>query len=154
YATNNGADGRRHFGVRYRDGRYHRLGRGFLGFGERIVTDLDTLAGAADFYDNVTSQSLGAVTIFPYANQAQHRWHWFPGLPTQPNPNQIELSFTDLTPTVVSTSGGASYFTLTTKQRTRREQGAYPSGAAPTVEAYVRQIEASNAATVLRDSTT
>ena len=44
--------GQRHFGVRYRDGRYHRLGRGFLGFGERIVTDLDTGAGTADFYDN------------------------------------------------------------------------------------------------------
>jgi hypothetical protein len=65
YTTNNGADSPRHFAVRYRDGRYHRLGRGFLGFGERIVTDLDTGAGTADFYDNQTSQDLGSVTVFP-----------------------------------------------------------------------------------------
>src|SRR5215468_2255881 len=75
YTLNNGADGQRHFGVRYRDGRYHRLGRGFLGFGERIVTDLDTLAGTAAFYDNVTAQSLGAVVVFPFAGRVQHTWH-------------------------------------------------------------------------------
>ncbi|KYF88288.1 hypothetical protein BE20_23450 [Sorangium cellulosum] len=54
YALNNGADRPRRFEVSYRDGRYHRLGRGFLGFGERLVTDLDTGAATLDVYDHVT----------------------------------------------------------------------------------------------------
>ena len=62
YALNNGADSLRHFEVRYRDGRYDRLGRGFLGFGARIVTDLDTRAGTADFYDNRTEATVGVCT--------------------------------------------------------------------------------------------
>ncbi|HLM75219.1 MAG TPA: hypothetical protein VK459_21055, partial [Polyangiaceae bacterium] len=45
YAVNDGSGGVRRFSVRYRDGRYHQLGLGFLGFRERIVTDLDTLTG-------------------------------------------------------------------------------------------------------------
>src|SRR5262249_40540572 len=39
YALNSGQGGLRHFGVHYRDGRYDRLGRRFLGFGERILLD-------------------------------------------------------------------------------------------------------------------
>jgi hypothetical protein len=45
--------------VRYRDGRYDRRGQGFLGFGERIVTDLDTNAGTATFYDNMMVVKVG-----------------------------------------------------------------------------------------------
>ena len=77
YTTNNGADGVRHFGLRYRDGRYHRLGRGFLGFEERIVNDLDTLAGTADFYDNSTFTS--GLNVFPFVGQVQHEWVLEPG---------------------------------------------------------------------------
>jgi hypothetical protein len=51
YALNNGADRPRRFAVRYRDGRDHRLGRGF---GARLVADLETGAGTADFDHNVT----------------------------------------------------------------------------------------------------
>jgi hypothetical protein len=69
YETNNGADGARRFALRYRDGRYHRLGRGFLGFGERLLTDLDTGAGVADFYDNLTFDE--ALRVFPFAGQVQ-----------------------------------------------------------------------------------
>ena len=69
YETNNGADGARRFSLRYRDGRYHRLGRGFLGFGERLLTDLDTGAGVADFYDNLTFDE--ALRVFPFAGQLQ-----------------------------------------------------------------------------------
>src|SRR5262245_13448249 len=95
YATNNGADSLRHFGVRYRDGRYHRLGRGFLGFGERIVTDLDTGGGTADFYDNTAF--VAGLNVFPFAGQVVHAWRWQPGLSSQPKPDQIELSLTDVT---------------------------------------------------------
>src|SRR5262249_40454784 len=136
YVLNNGADGERHFRVRYRDGRYHRLGRGFLGFGERIATDLDTGAGSADFFDNHTSMMVGSAEVFPFAGQVQRAWRWYPGLSTQPDPTQVELSFADLTPSLVPTNGALSYMVLTKARRVRREQGAYPDGVSPTLEAY------------------
>ena len=123
YTTNNGADSVRHFGVRYRDGRYHRLVRGFLGFEERIATDLDTLAGTEDVYDNLTFTS--GLNVFPFVGLVEHEWRWYPALPGQPNPDQIELSFTDVTNTLVETNVNATYFTLPTLHHVRREEGVY-----------------------------
>ncbi|WP_437829842.1 RHS repeat-associated core domain-containing protein [Sorangium sp. So ce1153] len=153
YALNNGADRPRRFEVSYRDGRYHRLGRGFLGFGERIVTDLDTGAVTIDGYDHVTFDE--ELQVFPFAGHVQRTWRWAPGLPSQPSPEQIELSFVDVTRTLVPTNDGATYFALPTQRRVRRAQGVYPapSGATPSIEAYVREIErGGDGATLLRDS--
>ncbi|XXU32019.1 RHS repeat-associated core domain-containing protein [Sorangium sp. So ce887] len=153
YAVNNGADRPRRFEVRYRDGRYHRLGRGFLGFGERIVVDLDTRAGTAERYDNVTFDE--ELEVFPFAGQVKQQRRWAPGRPGQPRPDPIELSFLDVERTLVPTSEGASYFTLPTERRTRRAQGVVPpeSGEAPTVEAYVELVDhGGGGATLLRDS--
>ncbi|WP_437734865.1 RHS repeat-associated core domain-containing protein [Sorangium sp. So ce1335] len=153
YALNNGADRPRRFEVGYRDGRYHRLGRGFLGFGERIVSDLDTGAVAIDVYDHVTFDD--ELHVFPFAGSVQRTLRGAPGLASQPRPEQIELSFVDVTRTLVSTNGGATYFTLPTERRVRRAQGVYPppGGAAPSVEAYVRELErGGDGATLLRDS--
>ncbi|XXY14180.1 RHS repeat-associated core domain-containing protein [Sorangium sp. So ce216] len=156
YALNNGADRARRFEVRYRDGRYHRLGRGFLGFGERVIVEVDTGTGTAEHYDNVTfDEELG---VFPFAGQVAQQRRWAPGLPGQPRPDQIELSFLDVTRVVVPTSDGASYFTLPTERRIRRAQGVYPpaGGEATTVEAYVAQVasggERGGGATILRDT--
>ncbi|WP_437874700.1 RHS repeat-associated core domain-containing protein [Sorangium sp. So ce513] len=153
YALNNGADRPRRFEVSYRDGRYHRLGRGFLGFGERLVTDLDTGAVAIDVYDNVTYDD--ELQVFPFAARVARTWRWAPGLPSQPRPEQIELAFVDVQRTFVPTNDGATYFTLPTERRLRRAQGIYPppSGGPPSLEAYVRQVETGGGgATVLRDS--
>ncbi|MDC0682432.1 RHS repeat-associated core domain-containing protein [Sorangium atrum] len=153
YALNNGADRARRFEVGYRDGRYHRLGRGFLGFGERIVTDLDTGAVTIDVYDHVTFDD--GLQVFPFAGSVQRTWHGAPGLASQPRPEQIELSFSDVTRTLVPTNDGATYFTLPTDRRVRRAQGVYPppGGAVPSVEAYVREIgRGGDGATLLRDS--
>ncbi|WP_420878114.1 RHS repeat-associated core domain-containing protein [Sorangium cellulosum] len=153
YALNNGADRPRRFEVSYRDGRYHRLGRGFLGFGERIVTDLDTGAAALDAYDHVTFDD--ELQVFPFAGSIQRTWRWAPGLASQPRPEQIELSLVDVTRALVPTNDGATYFTLPTERRVRRAQGIYPppNGATPTIEAYVREVEAGgDGATLLRDS--
>ncbi|XXT19469.1 RHS repeat-associated core domain-containing protein [Sorangium sp. So ce429] len=156
YALNNGADRARRFEVRYRDGRYHRLGRGFLGFGERVIVEVDTGTGTVEHYDNVTfDEELG---VFPFAGQVAQQRRWAPGLPGQPRPDQIELSFLDVTRAVVPTSDGASYFTLPTERRIRRAQGVYPpaGGEATTVEAYVAQVasggERGGGATILRDT--
>ncbi|WP_236643999.1 RHS repeat-associated core domain-containing protein [Sorangium cellulosum] len=156
YALNNGADRPRRFEVRYRDGRYHRLGRGFLGFGERVVVEVDTGAATAERYDNVTFDE--ELEVFPFAGQVKHEWRWAPGLPDQPRPEQIELSFLDVTREMVPTNDGATYFTLPTERRFRRAQGVYPgeSGEAPTVEAYVEQVasggERGVEAAILRDT--
>ncbi|WP_437565852.1 RHS repeat-associated core domain-containing protein [Sorangium sp. So ce542] len=153
YALNNGADRPRRFEVSYRDGRYHRLGRGFLGFGERVVTDLDTGAASLDAYDHITFDD--ELQVFPFVGSVQRTWRWAPGLASQPRPEQIELSFVDVMRTLVPTNEGATYFTLPTERRVRRAQGIYPppSGAAPSIEAYVREIEAGgDGATLLRDS--
>ncbi|AUX49123.1 uncharacterized protein SOCE26_106680 [Sorangium cellulosum] len=154
YALNRGVDRPRRFEVGYRDGRYHRLGRGFLGFGERIVTDLDTGAVTIDVYDHVTFDD--ELQVFPFAGSVQRTWRWAPGLASQPRPEQIELAFVDVTRALVPTNDGATYFTLPTERRVRRAQGVYPSpsGATPSVEAYVREIErgGGDGATLLRDS--
>ncbi|AUX30840.1 MULTISPECIES: RHS repeat-associated core domain-containing protein [Sorangium] len=153
YAVNNGTDRPRRFEVSYRNGRYHRLGRGFLGFGERIVTDLDTGAATLDVYDHATFDD--DLQVFPFAGSVQRTWRWAPGLASQPRPEQIELSFVDVTRTLVPTNDGATYFTLPTERRVRRAQGIYPppNGATPTIEAYVREVEAGgDGATLLQDS--
>ncbi|XXT16045.1 RHS repeat-associated core domain-containing protein [Sorangium sp. So ce429] len=153
YALNNGADRPRRFEVSYRDGRYHRLGRGFLGFGERIVTDLDTGAVTIDAYDHVTFDE--ELQVFPFAGHVHRTLRWAPGLPSQPRPEQIELSFIDVKRTLVPTNDGATYFVLPTERRVRRAQGVYPapSGATPSIEAYAREIEGGgDSATLLRDS--
>ncbi|WP_437730195.1 RHS repeat-associated core domain-containing protein [Sorangium sp. So ce1335] len=153
YALNNGADRPRRFEVGYRDGRYHRLGRGLLGFGERIVTDLDTGAAALEVYDNVAYDD--ELQVFPFAGRVARTWRWAPGLPSQPRPEQIEIAFVDVTRTLVPTNDGATYFTLPTERRLRRAQGIYPppSGEPPAIETYVRQVEGGGGgATLLQDS--
>ncbi|AUX35802.1 MULTISPECIES: RHS repeat-associated core domain-containing protein [Sorangium] len=154
YALNNGANRPRRFEVSYRDGRYHRLGRGFLGFGGRIVTDVDTGAAALDVYDHVTFDD--ELQVFPFAGSVHRTWRWAPGLPSQPRPEQIELSFVDVTRALVPTNDGATYFTLPTERRVRRAQGIYPppSGAEPSIEAYVREVErgGGDGVTLLQDS--
>ncbi|WP_437668820.1 RHS repeat-associated core domain-containing protein [Sorangium sp. So ce131] len=155
YGLNNGADRLRRFEVRYRDGRYHRLGRGFLGFGERVVVEVDTGAAAAERYDNVTFDE--ELQVFPFAGRVKQEWRWAPGLPGQPRPDQIEMSFLDVKRELVPTSEGASYFTLPTERQLRRAQGVYPpeSGEAPTARAYVEQVErggGDHGATTVRDS--
>ncbi|WP_218060807.1 hypothetical protein, partial [Aeromonas sp. EERV15] len=104
-------------------------------------------------YDHVTFDD--ELQVFPFAGSAQRTLRWAPGLASQPRPEQIELSFVDVTRTLVSTNDGATYFTLPTERRVKRAQGVYPppGGAAPSIEAYVREIErGSDGATVLRDS--
>ncbi|NUQ77807.1 MAG: type IV secretion protein Rhs, partial [Polyangiaceae bacterium] len=150
YAVNDGSGGLRRSSVQYRDGRYHQLGLGFLGFGERIITDLDTQAGTAEFYDNITFDD--ALNVFPFAGQVAHQWRWTPGLPSQPKPDQIELSFLDIEQTVVSTNDGKTYFTVPTEGRLRRMEGVYSSGGLA-METYVRQVESSGGAKTLRDTT-
>jgi len=115
--------------------------------------DLDTLAETADFQDNVTFDAERGV--FPFAGQLRRQWRVSPALPTQPDPDKIEVSLLDITPTAVPTSDGKTYFTLPTQSRLRTAQGMFSPGEAGTgIEAYVRDVEqGGGGASVLRDST-
>ncbi len=151
YAIHDGQGGQRRYGLRYRDGRYDRDLRQWLGFGKRILKDLDTGETTIDFYDNVTKEEVGARSAYPFLGQVVKQWQYAPGLPTQPSPDLVEMTFAEKTLEVVPTNKGQSYFTLATQTRTRRMQGQL-SGPA-TLEAYIKNVEAVNSATMLRDST-
>src|SRR5262249_23472125 len=141
YALNNGQGRLRHFSVHFRDGRYDRKGRQFLGFGEQIVLDEDTGAGSAKFYDNITFDS--TFNVFPYAGQVVREHQWIPGLPTQPDPKRIELVYSSTMMQRVLSNGGTTYFTLPVVHTVQREQGIFPPPGKPdmAVEQYVRETE-------------
>ncbi len=151
YATNDGQGGRRRFGLRYRDGRHDRLGYGFLGFGERTLTDVATGATTATFYDNETIVNVGKRYVYPFAGKMKSQWRWAPALPNEPNLKRVELLFTDITLEGVPTNGGQSYFTIATRRHTRRMQGEHSSN--DSLTEWVASIEANENATMLRDTT-
>jgi hypothetical protein len=119
YAIDTAAAEPRHFGLRYRDGRWHRLGRGFLGFAERIVDDLDTGAGALEVYDNMTYDP--DLRVFPFAGHTVRALGW--SYDQKPQEFDFELSFSSVMHQVAVTSGGATYFTLPVFSRQSHEQG-------------------------------
>ncbi|XXY17780.1 RHS repeat-associated core domain-containing protein [Sorangium sp. So ce216] len=135
YTLNNGANVERRFEVAYRNGRYHRLGRGFLGFGKRIVRDLDTGSGTVEFYDNVTFD--GKLNVFPYARQVMREVRYSPPETRDQAPSEVvELSHTNSLLVTVKTNGGSTYFTLPFFRRDVRGQGVYSPTGEQSLEAY------------------
>ncbi|KYG00646.1 hypothetical protein BE21_57205 [Sorangium cellulosum] len=135
YTLNNGANAERRFEVAYRNGRYHRLGRGFLGFGKRIVHDLDTGSGTVEFYDNVTFDK--DLNVFPYAHQVMREVRYSPPEIYDQAPSGIvELSHTSSLIQTVKTNGGGTYFTLPVFRRDVRGQGEYSPAGGQSLEAY------------------
>src|SRR5262249_25444066 len=108
---------------------------------ERIMLDEDTGAGTAEYFDNGTFDA--TLNVFPYAGQVVREQRWVPGLPGQPHPERIELSYTSTMMQTVPTSGGSSYFTLPVVHTVWREQGTFPPPGQPdlSVEQYVRDTE-------------
>jgi RHS repeat-associated protein len=133
YELNDGADRERRFKLHYRDGRWHRLGRGFLGFGSRLLVDEDTGAGTEEVYDNVTYDPTSRT--FPFAGQLVHARSYSPALPGQPDEDQIEVSVVDVGLAIVPTSEGKTYFTLPISRRTRWEEGVFPVHDKPSLTA-------------------
>ncbi|AUX47305.1 uncharacterized protein SOCE26_088230 [Sorangium cellulosum] len=142
YTLNNGANHERRFEVAYRNGRYHRLGRGFLGFGKRIVRDLDTGSGIVEFYDNVTFDK--DLNVFPYARQVVREVRYSPLENHDQAPFQIvELSHTSSLFQTVKTNGSKTYFTLPVFRRDVRGQGEYSPDGGQSVEAYALDVAGS-----------
>ena len=145
YRLDTGAAQPRRFALAYREARYHRLGRGFLGFRARIVRDLDTGSGTAEYFDNFTWDS--DLDAFPFAGQLLEEHRWSPTLPHdgQPGKGPIELRYTWIIPHAVETLSGRSWLTLPVLRSERREQGEYDPQSGRSVEEFVRATEGGGA---------
>ncbi|NUQ73530.1 MAG: type IV secretion protein Rhs [Polyangiaceae bacterium] len=152
YLLNSGKDKPRSFSIAYRNGRYHRLGRGFLGFGMRIVRDLDTGSGTAELFDNETFDI--NLNAFPFAGHIAHEWRWSPTFIHHGDVLEValELLFTHIPRQTIPTAGGQTYFTLPILERKRREQSALCPLDPLLIEEQVRLL-VNGGAEVLSDAT-
>src|SRR6185436_15689907 len=150
YLLNDAANLQRPFKVEYRDGRSDRLGEGWLGFGMRIIRDLDKVstgdrdvrdtAGVAELYDNSTYSA--ALKLHPFAGQVYQTWNWVPGSPTQPQPDQLELGYTTHQLDWFLSFAGTAFFTLPTVTRTVQAEATWSPSAAQTLLQYVGAAQA------------
>ena len=146
YELNNGQNKLRKFTMRYRNGRSHRLGRGFLGFGSVSTTDEDAHTGHAELYDNVSEDDTllnkadpahpFPITTFPFAGNVAQSWSWVLGLPGDESPltrMRLVNHKRSLAPTggvnptnsIVPTNGDVTYFTLAKETVTREHEASY-----------------------------
>jgi RHS repeat-associated protein len=138
YTVNNGQNQPRSFSVHYRDGRAHRLGRGFLGFGTVLTVESGSQAGRAEVYDNITFYP--PFQVFPYAGSVVRSWSWVPELFQQYT--QVAFEYTDRTmdtvPSGLKAGNHYTYFTLPAETRTRKSEDVYPQpGSNLTMLAFV-----------------
>ena len=144
YSLNNGQNGERSFALKYRDGRYHRLGRGFLGFGARMTWDLDTAGGSAEFYDWMTVDPSGAALTFPFAGHPTRTWTWSAQSPDRYDPGQVEMSFTDRGYDMRLSAGGSTYFTIPTITGVERQESVMTPGPDQTIFRHVKAAESTH----------
>ena len=115
YTLNNGNSQARRFTMHYRDGRAHRLGRGYLGFGEVETRDADTGLATRQRFDNVTFEPTSKT--FPFAGRvAETRT-------TTPLPTTTLETTTSAVHEVVSTNAGQTYFVMTRSMEKLRKEG-------------------------------
>jgi RHS repeat-associated protein len=141
YVLHNGANAPRSYSIAYRDGRYDRHGRGFLGFGARIVRDLDLGASTIELYDSVTFDP--ERRNYPHAGSLRGTWQISPALPEQPESPFLQASFTSILSEVVPTNDGATYHVLPSLRYQRRWEAWVPPLGVPgkTLEGFVRDVE-------------
>jgi RHS repeat-associated protein len=138
YILNDGQNQPRNFTVQYRDGRYHRLGRGFLGFGERIILDNDRNAGTAEFYDNATFDP--GLQVFPYAEHVDNSWAWAPAATMQPTATQVDLHYDQTTLQELTRTPG-TYFVMPLVVETTHVQGLFTDNGQESLFRYVEAAE-------------
>ncbi len=133
YALNNGKNGVRTFGVQYRDGRVDVRGKRGLGFSSRVVRDLDTGTGAAQFYDNITYD--GPHQAYPYAGVVKATWSW---VPAKHAPWSYRADYVQTLLSTISTTDGQTYFVDPTVQHTfGKTYTAAPAGHFYATAAYL-----------------
>jgi RHS repeat-associated protein len=136
YALANGRNEKRNFAVRYRDARYHHLGRGFLGFGERQILDQDTRAGSVEQYENILYSSV--LNAYPYAGQVKRSFSWANERSNAVDPGRVEISVSVHSFKYKETNGGLTYFTYPEFTMTTREEGVMKPATGARVIGFVR----------------
>lgn len=137
YAVNDGQNQPRRFDVRYRDARYHRRGRGFLGFGERVVIDADTAAGVIERYDNITHDP--DFDSYPHAGQVVWSASWTNEKPLVLDPGRVEISLVERGFVREPTYSNGTYFTLPSITRATRTSGTMTPAPGQSVLRFVRE---------------
>jgi RHS repeat-associated protein len=133
YSLADGQGGARTYAMRYRDGRYDELGRGWLGFGEVVTLDITQEdhghTGNATFFDNYSRKMVanGTVEVYPYAHQPYYFVSWAPGALSAPQPKQVEATFKNNTLAVAADDTGWSYFAYTQSSETKSVEGSFLS---------------------------
>ncbi|MEO8551434.1 MAG: SpvB/TcaC N-terminal domain-containing protein, partial [Kofleriaceae bacterium] len=156
YELNNGADVKRNFDLRYRDGRLDLAGGGWLGFGRRFLIDTDTGTGTSDTYDNQTwLLGNGAALRYPYAGLVREERAWTPAKPTDPNPALVDVRISE---TFRETSFEAlgprtDQFSMPTFRRTRVFEGSWTSASGLTQWQWVKAADSSGAAELSNETT-
>jgi RHS repeat-associated protein len=147
YQLNNGQNQPRKISMRYRNGRSHRLGRGFLGFDTVITTDEDGHSGHAELYDTETeddtvlNQSTATtfpITTFPNAGQVATSLSWVLGLPEDPAHPSLPVarmhfvksgttkSFSSSSPKLlVATNANSTYFMRAQQTKSQDIEAVY-----------------------------
>lgn len=145
YTLNNGQNQARSFSVRYRDGRAHRLGRGFLGFGTVLTIEDNLNAGHAEVYDNITPDP--SFNTFPFAGSVVRSWSWVPEKSGQSH-TMVALGYTERTLTRALSTGQAgapwTYFIVPVETHTLKSEDIFPpANGTPTLSAFAANYAAS-----------
>ncbi|APR76792.1 Rhs family protein [Minicystis rosea] len=131
YVLATGVGTLRTYAVSYRDGRYDRVLRSFLGFGERLVLDRGDEGGTWELYDNqstielVNAYAPSPVTAYPFASTPRRVRRWFPATGSQPDAAQLMLEYGSQLSTTTLTNAGRTYFTVPAARRERIEQSDF-----------------------------
>jgi hypothetical protein len=125
--VNNGDNEPRRFSVRYRDGRFDRLGHGFLGFGTVIRRDDDTDETSIEQFDNVTYAP--TIRAYPYAGMAVRRARFVHAAATDVDPSRVDMQFTASEPTYRRTWDDTTFYVTSAAQTESAEVGHWSAGA-------------------------
>jgi hypothetical protein len=108
--------------MHYADGRAHRHGRGFLGFGLVSTQDIETGSVVTDHFDNMTFDS--TFRTFPFAGMAVLSETSILAGPNDPDPARVDTTSQRFEPEVRVTNSGATYFVATrSTEHTRVQNG-------------------------------
>ncbi len=120
YSLNDGHNQPRTFLMAYRDGRAHRLGRGFLGFGEVEIVDADTGAKTRTVYDNQTEDT--TTHVFPYVGKPVLTEAVIPAGVDDPDPMRIDRVEVRRVYELKRSYNDKTYFVVDRVKETKREQ--------------------------------
>lgn len=122
YRLNNGKSQPRRFTLQYRDGRQDRAGRGFLGFGSRLLRDRDSGATTVEWFDNQTYDA--DFRTYPFAGIPFQTWSFVRANAGDPDPTRVDMQHSKGTSTVLPTNAGKTYLVRGVSSRSATQVGS------------------------------